>query len=49
MPQVTIRRPFGELDVRELVCEKVSSPGPERHPGRIPTGEAAVAIELYFV
>ena len=49
MPQVTIRRPFGELDVRELVCEKDSSPGPEHYPGRIPTGKTAGAVELDLV
>jgi hypothetical protein len=35
--------------MRELGCEKVSSPGPERHPGRIPPGKTAVAVELNFL
>ena len=36
-------------DLRKLVCEKVSSPGPERHPGRILASEAAVTVKLDFV
>jgi hypothetical protein len=36
-------------NVRELLCEKVSSPGPERHPGGIPPGKATVSIELNLI
>ena len=36
-------------DIRELLCEKVFSPGPERHAGRIPSSKTAVAVELDFV
>ena len=36
-------------DMRELVCEEVRSPEPERYPGRIPPGKAALAVELYLV
>jgi hypothetical protein len=35
--------------MRELGCEKVSSPGPEPHPGQIPPGKTAVAVGLYFI
>jgi hypothetical protein len=33
-------------DIRELTCEKVSSPRPERHPGRIPASKTTVTVKL---
>jgi hypothetical protein len=43
-------QPFtGTSDMRELFCEEVSSPGPERHPGGISTSETAVPVELDLI
>ena len=36
-------------DLRELLCEEVSSPGPEGYPARISASKTAVAVELHFV
>ena len=36
-------------DMRELRCEEVSSPGPERHRGEISPSETAVSVELDLV
>jgi hypothetical protein len=42
--------PFaGTGDMRELVCEEVAPPRPERHVGRIPAGKAAVAVDLDLI
>ena len=35
--------------MRELRCEEVSSPGPERHRGEISPSETAVSVELDLV
>ena len=44
------REPFAGLgDLRELVCEQISPPGPERYHGRIPASKTAVAVELNLV
>jgi hypothetical protein len=44
------REPFAGLgDLRELVCEEVSPPGPERYSCRIPTGKTSVTVELDLV
>src|SRR4030095_2650871 len=44
------REAFARLrNVRELLCEDVSSPGPERHLGAIPPGKAAITVELDLV
>lgn len=39
----------GLSDLRELGCEKISSPGPERYPAGIPPGKTAVAVKLDLV
>lgn len=41
---------FGRAsDMRELVCEQVSAPRPERNASLIPASKTAVAVELNFI
>src|SRR5215475_9833821 len=36
-------------DMRELLCEEISSPGPKSDPFWIPAGKTAVSVELDLV
>ena len=43
-------KPFTSTgDMRELLCEKVFSPGPKGYPARIPASKTAVAVEFDLV